>query len=796
MADKGLREWGDVRGEFGGSAGSAQAAPQTAPVSLHSTQTAYMLLALGEGELTSIDAIYFDETAISSFTASFCYTLGTLTQPVLTGFSDAPETTSSTAGEIKLYEADGSVSFGKTTSCTADVAYVDLTIQLRTLETVNTSTGDRTDASVGFYIFTAKDEVTPFWQLQLHPVRTGRTDVPYAFTVRVPRPTTIAATDPWLVNIMRASVDSANSQSFLQFVTKYRKLPDINYPYTALLGVRVEDASQLNGTIPLVSARVKGMKLVLPSNYDPVTRSRAGAWTGSFAMLGGSPRLQYSNNLSWVIYNLLSDWHTMTLDGITYPRFLNIDRNWIAKFDFEAFAIYCDELVSSQTGTTPAGSPILTSEPRYVCNGQFLERMEAGAFLDTLLSIGNAKLIELDGLVSIVWDRKYPIGEIEASPILTNDNVENGLFEYSNSHISENFTQVNMTIQDITNKNRTLTVSVEATELERYWAAVGLGKPANYYTNLYGFNSTDIMVQGVTSISAAKRKARGLLWDGLENNDFVAFKTLVQGATFHIGQVIRVNDSGITRVVGSGRVEQIAQNNSLINLTLDKAVTLVGASSYSISVYDEAGIVQKLLLQETSGVHTVVSIRKTAIGVPLNLAERSIWVINSPTLKTYKVASIMQQDKAWEVAAVRYRPEKFDFVEGTWENGAVDSYIATAHQMNPTQMKLESVKEFTLTWNAGSHEAHAHWTGVAGSTAVPEYLTYITIEPVVAVSGDQVTTSGQITAYTQQGFPWDVFIPIAPSSPPVTVRLTVSVTSLAIGDLPSAPVTRVLLITT
>jgi predicted phage tail protein len=645
---------------------------------------------------------------------------------------------------------------------------------------------------VGFYIFTAKDETTPYWHHQIHTIRTGRTDVPYAFTVRVPRPDDIAPTDPWLVNIMRASVDSANSRSFLQFVTKYRKLPDINYPYTALLGVRVEDASQLNGTIPLVSARVKGMKLVLPSNYDPVTRTRAGAWTGSFAMLGGSPRLQYSNNLSWVIYNLLSDWHTMTIDGITYPRFLNIDRNWIAKFDFEAFAIYCDELVSSQTGTTPAGYPILTSEPRYVCNGQFLERMDAGAFIDTLLSIGNAKLIELDGLVSIIWDRKYPMGEIESSPILTNDNVENGLFEYSNSHISENFTQVNMTIQDITNKNRTLTVSVEATELERYWSAIGLSKPANYYTNLYGFNSTDVMVQGVTSISAARRKARGLLWDGLENNDFVAFKTLVQGATFHIGQVIRVNDSGITRVVSSGRVEQIAQNNNLINLTLDKAVTLLGASSYSISIYDSAGVVQKLLLQETSGTHTVVSIRKTVIGVPLTLAESSIWVINSPTLKTYKVVSLMQQDKAWEVAAVLYRPEKFDFVEGAWEGGAASSLLPTSYQMNPTQKLMPSPANFTLTWNPSGSHVYAHWDGVTPQPAPPEYYIAITIEPSSGTVDGQYITTGTIIRYTIQTFEWYAVVPITVPHP---VIVTVSVTVVAAGALPSAPITRKLIIT-
>ncbi|MEX5539045.1 hypothetical protein ABFV54_28475, partial [Pseudomonas syringae] len=46
-----------------------------------------------------------------------------------------------------------------------------------------------------------------------------------------------------------------------------------------------------------VSAEMKGIKIRVPSNYDPVARTYVGIWDGSFKRL-------YSNNPAWIYFDL------------------------------------------------------------------------------------------------------------------------------------------------------------------------------------------------------------------------------------------------------------------------------------------------------------------------------------------------------------------------------------------------------------------------------------------------------------------------------------------------------------
>jgi predicted phage tail protein len=90
-------------------------------------------------------------------------------------------------------------------------------------------------------------------------------------------------------------------------------------------------------------------KVLVPSNYDPVSRTYDGAWSGSFhkdgsdtesiSNLGDSHRF-WTNNPAWIYFDL-----------ITNPRFglgrNGVDYEFVNKWQLYKIAKYCDELVST-----------------------------------------------------------------------------------------------------------------------------------------------------------------------------------------------------------------------------------------------------------------------------------------------------------------------------------------------------------------------------------------------------------------------------------------------------------------
>lgn len=260
-------------------------------------------------------------------------------------------------------------------------------------------------------------------------------------------------------------------------------------------------------------------------------------------------------------------------------RSLGIPAEYIALYTFNRFAQYCDEVLT--INSTVNGVTTSVSEPRYSLDGQFIERQDAETALNQLLSVGNASLIEINGLVSITWDYRLSAAEISSLPVVTNQNIDGGLFEYTNSHIAENYTQINVTIQDKTNLNRTKTIIVSSDELADFLYTANPTKYAHlvdnqWYVKKYGYNTLDIKLVGVNSDFSAIRKARSLLFDCLENDEIVTFKNLVEGASLYKGKCIRVLDEYETTVVSSGRIVSSSWNTvtQIMTYVLDRQIQI------------------------------------------------------------------------------------------------------------------------------------------------------------------------------------------------------------------------------
>jgi predicted phage tail protein len=84
---------------------------------------------------------------------------------------------------------------------------------------------------------------------------------------------------------------------YIQAITEVVDLK-LAYPNTALIGVQYDAETFSN--IAKIAVDLKGVKIKVPSNYDPVGRTYIGIWDGLF-------KRAYSNNPAWIYYDLCTN---------------------------------------------------------------------------------------------------------------------------------------------------------------------------------------------------------------------------------------------------------------------------------------------------------------------------------------------------------------------------------------------------------------------------------------------------------------------------------------------------------
>jgi len=723
---------------MGGGGGGSTVVPDTDK----SQQTLLLLIAFSEGEVESLDNVTFNDSSIINYSADVAWVRGTITQDSIEGFDKVGTFIGGPASEIRC-ETGGSPN-SPTYTIPADARTARVIISFPSGFSWQSPKGNVSTSGVELTMDTAPnagalDGLDPpdsiSWTKYRNMGKAGiKTSSPYSYDIMVPRPDGTIGSTGWAIRVRRISADSVTSgpghynKTYVQTVVAYTNTDHTVYAGTACLAVRINDASEIGNSIPVVGGEGRGMKLYLPkSTYyvndytNPSYRTYlSSSWDGTF----GTTKA-YTENLSWIIYNLLGDklntwcpivhyywvfnntsertsyvypdnaagkwvkqlddpdnvWRitsvvptvgtaTFTTVSSTSPtvrqriiRGIGIPEEYLAKYTFEKFARYCDEVIT----TTYNGNSY--SEFRHSVHGQFLERKDAEVFLNELLSIGNANIVEIDGLVSVIYDKKLTTDELAVVPLFTNQNVDNGVFEYSGSDITENYTQINITIQDKDNMNRTKTVSVQSGELATYLSK----SSSTYYTDLYGFNSTDIVLQGCNSDFTAVRKGRSLLFDSLENDRFVHFKLSLLATKLHKGQVIQVQDSDNAKETLSGRVISSSWTSGVLTLHLDRSLTLSGVTY--LTVYAQGAATTntkltdtdtysflravKLTLNETSGVHSTV----TADTASLTLVPESIFAVVSTEIEYFTITQITFEDGFYIISGLKYQTVKFDYIE-------------------------------------------------------------------------------------------------------------------------------------
>lgn len=606
-------------GGGGGKGGSKQQArsPVEVPDTLRSKQLARIIDGICEGEIEGFPygakGVFYDQTPLQNEDGTFNFKdvdiefrNGTQSQSYIPGY---PSVESETEVNLQVHNPTPIVR----TVSDEDVDAVRVTISIPQLTFQNLKTGDRTGHNVTFAIDVQSNGggyATRYEEMIL-----GKTTNGYQKSVTV----NLTGTAPWDIRVRRVSADNtaaniANDLYWSSYTTIY--YDKLRYPNIALAAT-VLDSSQFS-RIPVRGYLIRGLRVKVPSNYDPATRTYTGVWDGSF-------KIAWTDNPVWCTNDMLIN--------TRYGLGKYIREAYIDKWQLYTIAQYCDELVADGFGGV---------EPRYRMNLYLQTREDAYKVITAMASSFRAMTYWHTGAVSFSCD-------MPADPValFSNSNVIDGMFTYSGSAKAARHTVALVTWNDPDDFYRQKVEYVEDTD--------GILR--------YGVHETEVIAVGCTSRGQAHRFGKWSLYTELYETDTVTFKTGLEGLTIFPGAIIKVQDADRAGVRWSGRILGVSEDQ--LSITIDAPVTLDSLSTYTLSLINVSGEVITRTLTNPSGETNSLTFDVTVAGEDA-AADWSVWILESEELVTtmWRVISITEDNKTTAaITALEYHPGKYDFIE-------------------------------------------------------------------------------------------------------------------------------------
>lgn len=315
-----------------------------------------------------------------------------------------------------------------------------------------------------------------------------------------------------------------------------------NYPNTALLHLVIKTTDQLT-TIPQVSGVYKFLKVKIPSNYNPNTRSYNGEWDGTF-------QLAWTDNPAWCLYDIIMN----DRYGVNayYPVVAD-------KWDFYDAGKYCDELVPDGLGGM---------EPRYTLNVVISDTKNGPEMINYIAGIFNATIFEDGtGTVRLAFQKDQ-----QATHVFSEENVTPAGFVYNFSDPSTRYNDISVSFMNEAQGWISDTRRVYDAENVANW-----GRIVEEYTAV-----------GCIKESEALRRARYRLLTNLTETMSVTFTTSLAGANVNLFDTILIADKNMGYSV-SGRFKEISSDG--LHATLRDSVFLEAGVDYSVTAQTSTGIV-------------------------------------------------------------------------------------------------------------------------------------------------------------------------------------------------------------
>ncbi|WP_104500355.1 TipJ family phage tail tip protein [Acinetobacter indicus] len=617
-----------------------------------------ILYGLSEGEVeglaNGLQSVYLEETPLQNpaggwnfegVQADFRH--GTNDQTHIEGF---PDISSETAINVELKSDTPWVRSVTNT----DLDAIRLRFKWGPLREQNAENGDVNGITIQYAIDLQVGGGT--WVEVLNTQVSDKTSANYERSHRIDLPKSDSG---WTVRVRRITPNSTSEyisdKMYVDAITEVIDLK-LSYPNTAMLGLQYDAETFSN--VAKVAVDLKGIKLQVPSNYNPVARTYTGMWDGTF-------KRAYTNNPAWIYYDICTSKRYALGDRLTSVM--------LDKWSLYRLAQYCDQLVDDGKGG---------KEPRFTCNVYLQSTEDAYVILSKLAGVFRA-ISYWDGN-SIVCDADIPQ---DTYFTYTRANVIDGLFEYTGTRARDRHTV----------------------------AKVAWDNPKNHYKTEYayvrdeaaiarlGVRIAEIDAWGCTSEGQAQRAGLWALKSEQLETRTVSFKVGLDGYIPQPGRVIEIADELFAGRANGGRISAVSADRKIITLDRDDVVCRAGDR---LVVNGEDGKAQARIVSSKIG-------RKVTVTVAFDsVAAENVWVVDAQDLKTmkFRVMSITQDDKhQFSITALQYESAKYNAIDfGAFIDERPISIIKPTIQAPVTNVLISSetmvqqglsIETMLITWD-------------------------------------------------------------------------------------------------
>ena len=490
----------------------------------------------------------------------------------------------------------------------------------------------------------------------------GIANIGYERSYRIDLP---PATSGWQIRVRRLTVNSTDGRH--ADTTRIESMSEIvdaklAYPHTALLFVQF-DAKLFDGRTPTVTVKAKGMICRVPANYDPVSRTYAGTWDGTF-------KWAWTNNPAWVFYDLVL--------SKRYGLGRRISADQVDKWSLYKIAQYCDAQVSDGAGG---------KEARFLCDLYLQSRTDAWTVLMDLASVFRGMLSWSNNLLTVDADMPR---ELDPDFVFNKSNIV-GQFNFSGSSEKTNYSAAIVTYSNPSNGYKDDQASVHVQEV----------------SSRFGFNTLEMTAVGCTRESEGQRRG---LWAIETNRDdnAVEFTTGMEGRIPRVGKIIGVNNAPLAGRANGGRVAAATATK----ITLDRNVAAKAGDRLIINL--PTGKSEGRVVKSVSG-------RAVTVTQPFSVVPNteSAWVLDQEDLaiQLFRVKRVARKDdNTVTISGLPYNPNKFARIDdGAIIEDRPVSIVPPRNQAMPANIQISS--SYRVEQGIGITTMEVTWDGVTNAVA-------------------------------------------------------------------------------
>ena len=328
---------------------------------------------------------------------------------------------------------------------------------------------------------------------------------------------------------------------------------NLTYPFSAIVGTKLDSKSFASVPQRSFDARLK--RVQIPDNYFPTElthRKKDKRYYDTVAEFenaseesksiykgdwGGKFQTGWTDNPAWILYDLL----TNTRYGL--GRYIEL--NDVNKWELYKIGRFCDAVNSNGNFEgVPDGRGGL--EPRYSCNIIFKSDEKVFDSIQLISKLFRGQTFFRASEVSFVDERiKAPMATF------SNNNVKDGVFNYSNLRRDQQFNTVEVSYLD---RFENFTPKVEVIEDEEDIRSRGVFKKR-------------VDGLGVTSRSMARRIGQHLIYRTIKENQRVVFTSGLEALLCQPGDLIIIDDDLKNGISNFGKVLSVDVDNEYIQLS-------------------------------------------------------------------------------------------------------------------------------------------------------------------------------------------------------------------------------------